>query len=337
MTSENPVVPASSGGAGAAPHLGALDALIIGGGPGGLTAAIYLARFRRRVQVLDAGSGRCGWIPRSHNMPGYPDGIPGPELLLRMRTQAEIYGAGFAHGMVDKLIREDGPDGALFTATDARGGSWRARMVILATGVRDREPELPDLFDAIRRGLVRHCPICDAWEARGSRIAVLGRGRHAALEALFLRDYTDSVTILTMGHPAGLDGELAQAVAESGIMVEERPIGTVKVEGDRIAAFALCREPGGEPEHVSFDTLYSALGSEPRTGLAKSLGAELEEDGRVLTRDHCRTSIPGLYAIGDITPGLNQIACAMSDATKAATHIHNCLRPHPGTAQTGTL
>lgn len=337
MTSDTPRVAGPAGGAGMTPHAAPLDALIIGGGPGGLTAAIYLARFRRRVQVVDAGNGRCGWIPRSHNMPGYPDGIPGPELLRRMREQAEIYGAGFAHGAIESLSVAQAGDSPEFTAIAADGTAWRSRSVILATGVEDREPALPDLFDAVRRGLVRHCPICDAWEARGCRIAVLGEGAHGALEALFLRDYSDDVTLVTLGRPAGLDAEMSAALARSGIRVEERPITAVQVEGERIAALALGPVDGSEPDHVAFDTLYSALGSIPRTGLARSLGAEMEEDGRIRIRDHSRTSIPGLYAVGDITPALNQIVCAMANAAEAATHIHNTLRPHPGTPRTGSL
>jgi len=299
-----------------------VEALIIGGGPAGLTAALYLARYRRNALVLDAGNGRCAWIPRSHNHPGFPDGIPGPELLQRIRDQAERYGAVLHHDSVEHLSRD--PDSGLFTARGTDGRAWHTPHVLLATGVEDLEPDLPDLFDAVRRGLIRHCPICDAWEARGERIAVLGHGSHGAREALFLRDYSPHITLLTGGIPAGLSAGEEAALAAAGIGVDTRPVRAVRRTGDRITAFTL-----GDGGDLSFDTLYSALGCRPRTGLAKALGLATAEDGRLRTDEHQQTDIPGLYAAGDITPGLNQIVRAMGQAATAATAIHNRMRILP--------
>ncbi|MFM2043099.1 MAG: thioredoxin reductase [Pseudomonadota bacterium] len=307
----------------------ALDTLVVGGGPGGLTAALYLSRYRRTVRVLDRGDGRCAWIPRSHNLPGWPDGLPGPELLDRLRRQAARYGALLTAAEVAAVSRRDG----LFLAWDAAGTVWSARTLVLATGVEDMEPALPDLLDAVRRGLVRHCPICDGWEAGDSRIGVLGHGRHGALEALFLRSFSADVTLILAGAPGeggggagvdSLDADLRRDLADAGIRVEGRGVGAVRVVGDRIAALTV-GGPDGGGEVLSFDTLYSALGSRPRNDFARALGADLAGDGRVLVDNHARTAIPGLYAIGDLTPGLNQIACAEADGARAATHIHNSL------------
>src|SRR5690242_6909142 len=136
-----------------------VDALIVGGGPAGLVAAIYLARFRRKVLVADSGGGRASLIPTSHNYPGFPDGIAGKDLLQRLRAQAQRYGATIVDTRIDRL--KHAGDGT-FIAKDPTQ-SFRAHRIVLATGVTDIEPELPNLRDAIRQGLIRHCPICDGY------------------------------------------------------------------------------------------------------------------------------------------------------------------------------
>ena len=174
-----------------------LDCLIIGAGPAGLTAAIYLARFRRRFRVIDGGASRARLIPTSHNHAGFPKGIAGPELLARMAAQARKYGAEIVSGTVTALSR--GADG-LFSAT-VDGVVVRAYTVLMATGVIDVEPNLPNLPRAIERGLVRHCSVCDGYEVIGHRIGVLGRGAEGLREALFLRTYTDDITLMSLGEP----------------------------------------------------------------------------------------------------------------------------------------
>ena len=161
-----------------------LDCLVIGGGPAGLTAAIYLGRFQRRVLVVDKGWSRAEWITKSHNLPGFPDGVAGPILLGNLRAQARLYGATLETGAVDSLQRDN--DDAPFTAK-AGASTLTARTVLLATGVIENKPPVPHLADAVKGGLIRTCPICDGYESRGKRIAVLGNGEHAAAEALYLR------------------------------------------------------------------------------------------------------------------------------------------------------
>ena len=125
-----------------------MECLIIGAGPAGLTAATYLARFRRQVLVVDGGASRASWIPVSHNMPGFPDGVAGPELLGRMRTQASRYGAEFVSGEVEQL--KTLPDGRFVAMVGGQG--IEAERVLLATGGLDVEPELPGVRDAVGRG-----------------------------------------------------------------------------------------------------------------------------------------------------------------------------------------
>src|SRR4051794_13501185 len=132
-----------------------LDCLVIGGGAAGLTAAVYLGRYKRRALILDAGDSRLQCIPRTRNVPGFPDGIEGPELLARMREHARKYGTPTEQAKVDRVqCLEDGS----FRA-QAGQRTWRARFVILATGARDVEPEIEGIRDALRAGQVRYCPI----------------------------------------------------------------------------------------------------------------------------------------------------------------------------------
>jgi thioredoxin reductase (NADPH) len=296
-----------------------LDCLVIGGGPAGLTAALYLARFKRRFLVVDGGAPRAAWIPKSHNIPFFAEGIPGPEILARQREHAERYGIGILAGMVTGLQKVPGHFVAL--AEEKAGGTQqiRARRVLLATGAVDIEPELPDLPDAVRRGLVRYCPICDGYESRDRRIAVIGFGARGLGEAAFIaRTYSDDVTLLTLGQRLELDPEQRRVAGQHRVRIVEEPIAGLEVAGDRIAAI----RTGSGQEH-RFDVLYSALGLKYRTELALALGARHDPSGALLVDEHNQTSVKGLYAAGDIVRGLDQIVLAMGHAATAATHIHN--------------
>jgi len=295
-----------------------IDALIVGAGPAGLTAATYLARFRRSVVVADGGEPRAHWIPVSHNMPGFPEGVSGPTILDRMRCQAREYGADIAPGVISGLTR----DGDGFRAETSDGRSWRARSVLLATGVVDHHPNLPGVEDAIRRSLVRICPICDGYEAIGKSVAVIGRDDLGAREAAFIRTYSDAVTLIHAGAPATLT--VRDELQRLKIDLIETAIDQVRIEGDRVTAICW------NGEWRAFDLVYSALGVTPQVELALQAGCALVEDGRLVIDEHQRTSVEGLYAAGDVVRGLNQIATATSEAAIAATAIHNRLRQAEG-------
>jgi thioredoxin reductase (NADPH) len=291
-----------------------IDALVVGGGPAGLTAALYLARFRRRVVLADAGDPRAAWIPASHNIPFFADGIRGPEIVARQREHLSRYAVPVLPACVTALAR----DGRGFVATVEGHAPVHARHVLLATGSRDLEPDLPDLPDAVRRGLVRYCPICDGFESRGQRIGVIGHGAKGAGEAQFIaRSYSQDVTLLTLGAPMTLDDETRARLEAHGVRIEERPVTGLDLRGDSIAAL---RVDGAE---LRFGVLYSALGLHYRTELAAALGAELEENGSVKVDAGMETSVKGLWAAGDIVPGLDQILVGMGHAAIAATRIHN--------------
>jgi thioredoxin reductase (NADPH) len=298
-----------------------VDCVIVGGGPGGLTAAIYLARFHRRFVLIDAGESRASWIPRSHNHPGFPDGVNGIELLERMRAQLRQHDSDVNVGTVTSLKCQ--PDG-LFSAT-CDGIGVTASHVILATGVVDVEPPLPNALEAVRRGLVRQCPICDGYEMTDRKLVVIGRDDQGLGEALFLRTYTADITLVTLGQPLALSAENRRLMGEAGLRAVETPVTEIACEGDRIARLEF-----SDGSALTFDAIYSALGIHPRADLAALLGVELHPDRRIVTDTHQRTSIEGCYAAGDIVTGLNQIGVAMAHGEIAAVDIHNRLRAREG-------
>jgi thioredoxin reductase (NADPH) len=300
-----------------------LDCLIVGGGPAGLTAALYLARFRRRTLVVDAGEPRAAWIPASHNIAFFADGIPGPEILARQREHIGRYGIEIRQGQVGALARRRGGFLAMVEGADGARGKLRARRVLLATGAVDVEPALPDLPDAVRRGLVRYCPICDGYESRDRRIAVIApggaRSAHGLAEAAFIaRSYADDVTLLTLGATLDLDAGQREMAAARGIKLVEHPIAGLEMADGQIAALRF-----GDGAAMRFDVLYSALGLDYRNALAAKLGAARDPSGALLVDEHAQTTIRGLYAAGDVVRGLDQIVVGMGHAAIAATHIHN--------------
>jgi thioredoxin reductase (NADPH) len=292
-----------------------LDCIVVGAGPAGLTAAIYLARFRRDFLVVDSGASRAAWIPRSRNHPGFPRGVRGKTLLARMRRQAEIYGTRFLAGHADELT----PQAEGFRLV-ADGRPLHARKVILAAGVVDNEPCIPGVEAAIARGLVRVCPICDGYEVVDQAIGVIGDDAHAAAEALFLTTYSNAVTLIHAGAPDALPGDVRRRLVEAGVDLIEAPIESVVLDSGRLTAFCFA----GAPRR--FDAIYSALGVTPRTSLAIRAGARTDEGGRLIVGDHQETSVPGLYAAGDVVRGLNQISTAEGEGAIAATDVHNALR-----------
>jgi thioredoxin reductase (NADPH) len=293
-----------------------LDCLVVGGGPAGMTAALYLARFGRRFALIDAGDPRAAWIPRSHNLPFFEHGIGGPAILARLRANLAQYDVHPQQGQVDDIACEKG----VFVATvNGTHGALAARRVILATGAHDVEPDLPDLTHAVRRGLIRYCPICDGYEARGKRIGVIGHGDQGLAEAVFVaRTYSKDVTLLTLGQGMALTDQERDTLDRHGITAVETPIESLHADDSRI--HALCSQGGKE---WRFEVLYSALGLHVRSELAQRLGAETDERGAVRTRDHARTSVPGVYAAGDTVRGLAQIVVGMGHAAAAATDVHN--------------
>lgn len=291
------------------------DCIIIGAGPAGLTAAIYLARFHLSIRLFDCGSSRAALIPCTHNHAGYPEGIAGTDLLKRMLIQAEQFGAVREAARVDAI--EIVEDGFAVRIGDRRA---LARTVLLATGVVNNRPDMPAALhdDALRRGLLRYCPICDGYEVTDRRVGVIGTDTHGMREALFLRGYTADVTLIAPHTAHDLDPECAAALDDAGIIRVDGPCGGFAIEDGRLAVDTA----GGR---LAFDSVYPALGSVIRSELAVAVGAKATDDGCLEVDAHQRTSVPGLFAAGDVVKGLDQISHAMGDAGVAASTIRNLL------------
>jgi thioredoxin reductase (NADPH) len=294
-----------------------LDCLIIGGGPAGLTAAIYLARFHLDILVVDGGKSRAAWIPCTRNHAGFPDGISGTELLQRMRAQACKYGAKIENEFVTKLERDE--ETGLFTATWGSGCAT-ARAVLLATGVTNRRPPIDEKLhdDALSRGLIRYCPICDGYEVTDRKIGVIGSDSHGVAEAVFLRSYTADVTLIAPDKAMRLKPEDQQKLREAGIDCVDGPTQAVAIADDHIVIDTA-------EGHYAFDSIYPALGSDTHVQLAEMAGAALSSEECIKVDAHQRTSVPGLYAAGDVVIGLDQISHAMGEGGVAATTIRNDL------------
>ncbi len=290
------------------------ECLVIGAGPAGLTAAVYLARFRRKVLVVDGGASRAEYIPTSHNFPGAASGISGKELLAQLATQAKRYGAQITRGLVRSLERTD--DGFI---AHVEGEAIKAPRVLLATGVLDNRPALPNHRELVYGGSVRYCPICDAFEATDRRISVLGPLEDAVRKALFLRTYSRKVGVLPLDRTLAKDDPERAPLVEAGIGVADAPLADLVVETDRIRAIM------ADKVEFEVDVLYLAMGAKVRNELALELGADCDPTGNIRTGAHQLTSVPNLYAAGDVTSGLDQISVAVGQAAIAATHMHNSL------------
>jgi thioredoxin reductase (NADPH) len=294
-----------------------LDCLVIGGGPAGLTAAIYLARFHLDILVVDGGKSRASWIPCTRNHAGFPDGIEGKQLLRRMRDQACKYGAKIESEFVTKLERDDKT--GHFTATWG-SGSATARTILIATGISNRRPPMDEELhdDAVARGLVRYCPICDGYEVTDKRVGVIGSDSHGVAEALFLRSYTADVTLIAPDRTMRLKPEDSVKLRDAGIECVDGPAQAVAIARN-------CITVDTAEGHFLFESIYPALGSDTHTQLAKMVGAKLASDGCILTDAHQRSTVPCLYAAGDVVHGLDQISHAMGEGGVAATTIRNDL------------
>jgi thioredoxin reductase (NADPH) len=290
-----------------------VDALIVGGGPAGLTCAIYLARYRRKVVVVDSMKSRAALIPESHNYPGFADGIAGPRLLDTLTSQAKLHGVTIIHDHVAALQ----PDGPEFIATCSHA-DVRAKRTVLATGLIDKNVPMPDLEQAVERGLVRYCPICDGFEASDLRIGVLGDANDAAAKALFLRTYSRQVTLLQLdGRPCSQ--QHFRELSEAGVRLPVAPVRALARQENQL----IVSMSDGTQEVC--DVIYPVLGCDVRSELGKKLGASHNEAEYLEVDAHQQTSVAGLYAIGDVVSDLHQIAVATGHAAVAATQVHNSL------------
>ncbi len=299
------------------------DTLVIGGGPGGLTGAIYLRRFTRKVALVDKGHSRLGWIPVSHNYPGFPEGVHGAALLEALRGQLANCGGSVTPGEVLALRLEDG----IFVADVEPGGGappcqLRAHTVLLASGVADGGMPVERWNEAVARGAVRLCPVCDGYDVLDKRIAVATTDTNPVAHALFMRSFSADVTLFERNDESALSDEDRRRLDAARVRYVDSPLAGVSMS-DALKPVLHTRDG----HDFACDVFYPMLGETARSDLARGLGARTGDGDKLVVDDHQRTTVPGLFAVGDVVLGLNQIAVATGQAAVAATAIHNALPP----------
>lgn len=291
---------------------------VIGGGPAGLTTALYATRLGHSTVVIDKGGGRCAMMADTHNVIGITEDTSGVELLQTGKKQVEDHGAEFVRDAVTDVERV----GDRFNLSVGNSNDIEAERVVLATGFNDEHPPSP--APRTGRGL-HYCVHCDAYMFIDESVYVMGHGNSAAKVAMIMLNFTSDVDILLRGEDPEWD-------EETGRQLEEHPVGIVEPEVERINngddgwLDSIVFENGDEREYKGGFAMY---GSKYSNGLAEHLGCEINDDGTVSVDDHGKTSVDGVFAVGDLTEGHNQIPVRMGQGAKAGIQIHYDLREYP--------
>ncbi|AZH25917.1 NAD(P)/FAD-dependent oxidoreductase [Haloplanus aerogenes] len=294
------------------------DVAVVGGGPAGLTAALYTTRLGLDTVVVNRGGGRAAMMQETHNVIGITEDVSGAEFLQTAQEQVQAYGADYRRGFVSDIDEAD--DGFRLTVDD--GHALSARRVVLATGFSDERPDPP--LPPTGRGL-HYCLHCDAYMFVDEPVYVMGHGDSAAYVAMIMLNFTDEVDLLLRGDdPSWSD--------ETDRMLRAHPIDVIDAE-----ITGMNRGPDGWLESFEFEDGttreyrggFPMYGSDYNNDLAAGLGCDRNDDGTVVVDDHGRTSVDGVYAVGDLVPGHNQIPVAMGQGAKAGIAIHMDLRAFP--------
>jgi len=294
------------------------DALVVGAGPAGLSAAIYLARYDRTVVVFDAGHGRSTHHQVNHNYLGFPGGVPATKLQELGKAQlAEYQQVAFEqHKVID--CRRHGDE---FVA-EGRFGAYRARVVIIATGVLDHYPNFHGWEDYVGHSMF-WCITCDGYSSKGKDIVVIGHTDGAASEALQLRRFSNRLTLLTDSHTNEISKKFEDRLASYDIPVVHDTI--ERVEGTDGQFTAMVTQGGLE---IGLDALFCTQGATPRVDLARDLGVTLADNGYIETDIEQKTNVPGVYAAGDVTRiHGHQITTAVHEGATAASSANYHMYP----------
>lgn len=296
------------------------DAVVIGGGPAGLAATTWLARYRRRALLVDAGEPRNRWVDEVHGYLGADPADPAA-LLQEGRRDVDRYPTvERVQGRVTAVAAE--PPGGF--AVEVGDLCHRARRVVLATGVADVFPAVEGFF--VHYGAdVFHCPTCDGYQAQDRPVVAFGWSAEVAGFALELLDWAASVTVVTDGQPFEADDEERAALARNGIAVVEDE--ATALIGDRGDLRAVRLRSG---KQLDCRLAFFSIAHRPLTDLAEQLGCDLDGEGHVIVDEHGETTVPGVYAAGDLTPGIHLVQVAAAKGAVAGTGCALSLRGERG-------
>lgn len=296
---------------------------VVGGGPAGLSAALAGARMNRRTVCFETGTPRTAHAPLYHNYLGFPDGISGRELLEAGRAQARQWGCELRDEEVIAIERLDGEGAPGFVLRTARG-ALRSRGLVLATGIEDRQPRCGNLYGETG---IHYCVVCDGYETRGERVAVVGHDDRAFAMIKALRDFTFDLHLLLDGRDARLSDEERSALAEWKVEVRQACLDAYRCSEEGVR-FRL-----GDGSEEVYPHVFVALGVEPRTALARDLGCELDGEGFIVTDGRQATNVAFVYAAGDCDGGHKQVTQAMAEGERAVLELTRLLRRTAGPAQ----
>ncbi|MFB6102195.1 MAG: NAD(P)/FAD-dependent oxidoreductase [Haloplanus sp.] len=291
------------------------DVIVVGGGPAGLSAAIYTARANRETLVLDRGEGTTRQVDWMENVYGYPEGISGEELVSLGEEHATRFGAEIRREEVVHVSRGEDDETFVVETTE---DDYDTRGLVIATGAAYENPAIEGIDDYEGRG-VSYCVECDGYFYREQPVAVVGAENYAAKEALMLLDYTDDVRILTNGAEFEADATLVDRLDEGGVDV-------VTEDVDRVGGEAqLERVVLASGETLAVAGLFVALGAAGGTDFADALGIPTEGPYLQVNPDQS-TTIDRIYAAGDVTGGNRQVAVSVGEGADAAINLLEAFR-----------
>ena len=291
------------------------DVIVCGGGPAGLSAALWLGRYRRKVLLLDAGEQRNRAAQHSHGYLTRDYAAPG-ELLEAGRKELERYGTVVVRAAnADSATKTD--DGFVLTVD---GEKHLAQRVVLATGVEDEFPEVPG-FKELYGKWIFHCPCCDGYDACDEEVLAIGWGEHVSGYALDLLEWGAKVVVVTGGRPFEGGDACSVALRRHEVDVYEEEVASFEIEDGHMTGAIL-----SSGRRLQAQKAFFSIAHKPRTGLAESLGCRLDELGYIAVDDHGATSVEGVYAAGDVTPGEQMVQAAAAEGMVAGIACAQSLR-----------
>jgi thioredoxin reductase (NADPH) len=300
-----------------APEEKVYDVAVVGGGPAGLSAALWLARYLHSVVVIDSGDPR-NWETRGINGIIGSQGIRSPDLREHGRRDAASFGATFVD---DTVLTLQNLNSERFSLKLEKNGVILARRLLLAFGIKDVWPKIPGLGDCY--GETAHvCPDCDGYETRDCKTVVIGSGRKAVGMALNLTTWTKRIVICTNGEPADMTQDYLDKLKTLNIPVIEAKVTRIASADGQIRCMDL---DGGMS--LDCERLYFAIGQYPADDLGAQLKCERDEGGHIEVDDKYHTSVINVFAAGDITPGPQLAISAAAEGAIAALAIHASLVP----------
>ena len=299
------------------------DVIIIGGGPAGLTAAIYASRMGMKMLLFESGipGGRTLWAPMVENYPGFPEGITGTELVEKMVEQAKKFGAEmrFPEDVLDLTI--DGKEKVVTT----RLGEYRSLSIIVATGTQNRRLLVPGEIELLGQG-VSYCAVCDGPLFRDKVTAVVGSSDEALEDALYLSDISKRVILTTQKDQIEASRKLLEACKEKG-NIEIIKARVKSILGDNnVKSISILDFEGNKESEIPVDGVFISLGGIPMTSLAKKTGIEVDERGCIKVDRRQATNVGGIFAAGDCTCGGMQIVTAVGEGARAAMQAYQYVR-----------